>query len=78
MKSKISYAEAFKPLKLEITIENEDELLELYHHTASEPYDVQWDRNNDIPRPSTFNNLSGLKYILGIYCKRREEGAEDD
>ena len=77
MKVSAKYEEAFKPIKLEIIIEKEDELSELYYRIATPPGNFNLEIES-ITLPHKWENLSGLKYILGIYCKRREEGAEDD
>ena len=77
MKINASYGEAFKPIKLEIIIEKEDELSELYYRIATPSENLNLEVGS-ITLPHKWDNLSGLKYILGIYCKRREEGAEDD
>ena len=77
MKINASYGEAFKPIKLEIIIEKEDELSELYYRIATPSGNFNLEIGSII-LPHKWDNLSGLKYILGIYCKRREEGAEDD
>ena len=77
MKINTSYGEAFKPIKLEIIIEKEDELSELYYRIATPSENLNLEIES-ITLPHNWENLSGLKYILGIYCKRREEGAEDD
>ena len=77
MKVSAKYGEAFKPIKLEIIIEKEDELSELYYRIAT-PFENFNLEIGSIILPHKWDNLSGLKYILGIYCKRREEGAEDD
>ena len=77
MKINASYGEAFKPIKLEIIIEKEDELSELYYRIATPSENLNLEIES-ITLPHNWENLSGLKYILGIYCKRREEGAEDD
>jgi hypothetical protein len=77
MKVSAKYGEAFKPIKLEIIIEKEDELSELYYRIATPPGNFNLEIGSII-LPHKWDNLSGLKYILGIYCKRREEGAEDD
>jgi len=77
MKVNAKYGEAFKPIKLEIIIEKEDELSELYYRIATPSENLNLEIES-ITLPHNWENLSGLKYILGIYCKRREEGAEDD
>ena len=77
MKVSAKYGEAFKPIKLEIIIEKEDELSELYYRIATPSKNLNLEIES-ITLPHNWENLSGLKYILGIYCKRREEGAEDD
>ena len=80
MKVSAKYEEAFKPIKLEIIIEKEDELSELYYRIAT-PSENLKNLNLEIESitlPHNWENLSGLKYILGIYCKRREEGEEDE
>jgi hypothetical protein len=77
MKVSAKYGEAFKPIKLEIIIEKEDELSELYYRIATPSENLNLEIES-ITLPHNWENLSGLKYILGIYCKRREEGAEDD
>ena len=77
MKVNASYSEAFKPIKLEIIIEKEDELSELYYRIATPSQNLNLEIES-ITLPHTWENLSGLKYILGIYCKRREEGEEDE
>ena len=77
MKVSAKYGEAFKPIKLEIIIEKEDELSELYYRIATPSENLNLEIES-ITLPNNWENLSGLKYILGVYCKRREEGAEDD
>ena len=77
MKVSAKYGEAFKPIKLEIIIEKEDELSELYYRIATPSENLNLEIES-ITLPHNWENLSGLKYILGIYCKRREEGAEDE
>ena len=77
MKVSAKYEEAFKPIKLEIIIEKEDELSELYYRIATPPGNFNLEIES-ITLPHKWENLSWLKYILGIYCKRREEGAEDE
>ena len=64
------YGEAFKPIKLEIIIEKEDELSELYYRIATPSENLNLEIES-ITLPHNWENLSGLKYILGIYCKRR-------
>ena len=77
MKVSAKYGEAFKPIKLEIIIEKEDELSELYYRIATPSENLNLEIES-ITLPHNWENLSGLQYILGVYCKRREEGAEDD
>ena len=77
MEINASYGEAFKPIKLEIIIEKEDELSELYYRIATPSENLNLEIES-ITLPHNWENLSGLKYILGVYCKRREEGAEDE
>ena len=77
MKVSAKYGEAFKPIKLEIIIEKEDELSELYYRIATPSENLNLEIKS-ITLPHNWENLSGLKYILGVYCKRREEGAEDE
>ena len=77
MKVSAKYGEAFKPIKLEIIIEKEDELSELYYRIATPSENLNLEIES-ITLPHNWENLSGLKYILGIYCKRREEGEEDE
>jgi hypothetical protein len=77
VKVSAKYGEAFKPIKLEIIIEKEDELSELYYRIAT-PFENLNLEIESITLPHNWENLSGLKYILGIYCKRREEGVEDE
>ena len=77
MKVSAKYGEAFKPIKLEIIIEKEDELSELYYRIATPSENLNLEIES-ITLPHNWENLSGLKYILGVYCKRREEGAEDE
>ena len=77
MKVSAKYGEAFKPIKLEIIIEKEDELSELYYRIATPPENVNLEIES-ITLPHNWENLSGLKYIWGVYCKRREEGEEDE
>ena len=77
MKVSAKYGEAFKPIKLEIIIEKEDELSELYYRIATPSENLNLEIES-ITLPHNWENLSGLKYILGIYCKRIEEGAEDE
>lgn len=72
MKVSAKYGEAFKPIKLEIIIEKEDELSELYYRIATPSQNLNLEIES-ITLPHNWGNLSGLKYILGIYCKRREE-----
>ena len=77
MRVSAKYGEVFKPIKLEIIIEKEDELSELYYRIATPSENLNLEIES-ITLPHNWENLSGLKYILGIYCKRREEGAEDE
>ena len=77
MKVSAKYGEAFKPIKLEIIIEKEDELSELYYRIATPSENLNLEIES-ITLTHNWDNLSGLKYILGIYCKRREEGEEDE
>lgn len=72
MKVNASYGEVFKPIKLEIIIEKEDELSELYYRIATPSQNLNLEIES-IALPHNWGNLSGLKYILSIYCKRREE-----
>lgn len=72
MKVNTSYGEVFKPIKLEIIIEKEDELSELYYRIATPSQNLNLEIES-IALPHNWENLSGLKYILGIYCKRKEE-----
>ena len=75
MKVSAKYGEAFKPIKLEIIIEKEDELSELYYRIATPSENLNLEIES-ITLPNNWENLSGLKYILGVYCKRIKQEVE--
>lgn len=80
MKVNASYDEVFKPIKLEIIIENEDELVELYYRLAQHSCHVQKEENENIPEPNFWGNLDVLLRILrdkcGILHKSRTKEVE--